>query len=163
MKRQASIPRKTKPSRKRDRFVTRAIEETEFLAVDLVIISSRRIDLVAPAFGQHVGVMRNEKIGRKTILLLSTGGYVPQEDNIDKLINKLIFSQVKLIQALPKEARQQWDNAATRTFDIGIQSGQSPIVYEMRLAKQTISAVAAVGGSIQITVYGSVQKELLPT
>jgi hypothetical protein len=138
------------------------VEETEFLAVDLVIVSSRRIDLVAPAFGRHVSVMRNEKIGRKTILLLSTGDYTTH-NNIDKRINKLILSQVKLVQALPKEARQQWDNATTRTFDVGIQAGKSPTVYEMRLTRQTVSAVAAVGGSIQITVYGSVQRELLQT
>ena len=163
MKRQANTPGKTKLSRKRDRFVAQAIEETEFLAVDLVIVSSRRIDLVAPAFGKHVSVMRNEKIGRKTILLLSTGEYMPQNNNIDKRINTIILSQVKLVQALPKEARQQWDNATTRTFDIGIQAGKSPTVYEMRLTRQTISAVSAVGGSIQITVYGSVQRELLQT
>ena len=163
MKRQAGTSGKAKPSRKRDHLVTRAIEETEFLAVDLVIVSSRRIDLLIPAFGQHVSVMRNEKIGRKTILLLSTGGYVPHDDNIDKRINKLLLSQIKLIQALSKEARQQWDNATTRTFDIGIQAGKSPTVYEMRLTRQAVSAVSEVGGSIQITVYGSVQRELLQT
>lgn len=162
MKRQASTPGKAKPSRKRDRFVARAIEETEFLAVDLVIVSSRRIDLLVPAFGKQVGVMRNEKIGRKTILLLSTGAYMTH-NNIDKRINNLILMQVKLVQALPKEAMQQWDNATTRTFDIGIQAGKSPTVYEMRLTRQTVSAVSAVGGNIQITVYGSVQKELLQT
>ena len=163
MKRQTSTSGKAKPSRKRDRLVARVIEETEFLAVDLVIVSSRRIDLLAPAFGRHVSVMRNEKIGRKTILLLSTGEYTPQNNNIDKRINNIILSQVKLVQAFPKEARQQWDNAMTRTFDIGIQAGKSPTLYEMRLARQTVSAVSEVGGSIQITVYGSVQREFLQT
>lgn len=161
MKRQANTPRKANLLRKQRRFVTRVVEETDFLAVDLEIVSMRRIDLLAPAFGKHVGVMRHEKVGKKTVLLLSTGGYVPFDDNIDKLINKLILSQVKLVQVLPKEARQQWDNAITRTFDIGIQAGKKPPVYEMRLAKRTVAAVSAVGGSVQITIYGSVQKQLL--
>lgn len=163
MKRQAGTPGKANPSRKQERFVTRMEEETEFLAVDLVIVSRRQIDLLATAFGKHVSVMRNEKIDKKTVLLLSMGEYVPHDDNIDKLINKLILSQVKLVQALPKEARQQWDNATTRTFDIGIQAGKSPRVYEMRLEKRTISAVSTVGGNVQITVYGCLQRQLLPS
>ena len=161
MKRRASTSGKANPSRKPDRFVTRVIEETEFLAIDLEIVSRRRIDLLAPAFGEHVGVNRNEKVGKKTVLLLSTGRYVRYDDDIDKMVNALILSQVKLVQALPKEARQQWDNATTRTFDIGIQAGKRPSAFEIRLASQTMSAVSAVGGSVQITIYGIVQKEFL--
>ncbi|HKY53248.1 MAG TPA: hypothetical protein VJM08_03030 [Anaerolineales bacterium] len=158
MKRQSSTAGKTNLSRKRGRFVTRVMEETEFLAIDLEIVSSRRIDLLVPAFGEHVGVNRNEKIGKKTVLLLSTGRYVRYDDDIDKMINKLILSQVKLVQTLPKEARQQWDNATTRTFDIGIQAGKRPSAYEIRLASRTVSAVSAVGARVQITIYGSLQR-----
>ena len=158
MKRQTNPSKTPDLSRKRERFITRESQETHFLAVDLEIISRRPLHLLVPAFGDHIGVLRNEKLGRKNVLLLSTGAYVSHDDNIDKLVNKLISSQVKLVQALPAEAREQWDNATTRTFDIGIQAGKKPAVYEIKLAPRTFSSISAIGGSIQITVYGSVRR-----
>lgn len=130
--------------------------ETQFLAIDLEIVSRRKIDLLAPAFGANVGINRNEKIGGEHVLLLSTGGKTPFNEDFNKLINQTILGQVKLVQKLPEVARKQWDAARTKTFDIGIQAGAAPHVFEVRLTKQTISAVSAVGGGIQFTIYGAV-------
>ena len=136
------------------RRATRVELETMFLAVDLEIVSRRRIDQLVPAFGANVGINRDVKVGKDHILLLSTGGRTSFSPDFNKLINHIILTQIKLVHKLPEVARKQWDNARTKTFDIGIQAGSTPHVFEVRLTKQTISAVWEVGGSIQFTVYG---------
>ena len=128
--------------------------KTEFLAVDLEIVSRRKIDQLVPAFGANVGINRDVKVGKDHILLLSTGGRTSFSPDFNKMINHLILTQIKLVHKLPEVARKQWDNARTKTFDIGIQAGVAPHVFEVRLTKQTISAVREVGGSIQFTLYG---------
>ena len=128
--------------------------ETQYLAVDLEIVSRRKIDQLVPAFGANVGINRDVKVGKDHILLLSTGGRTSFSPDFNKMINHIILTQIKLVRKLPEVARRQWDNARTKTFDIGIQAGSAPHVFEVRLTKQTISAVWEVGGSIQFTVYG---------
>jgi hypothetical protein len=130
--------------------------EAQFLAVDLEIVSRRQIDQLAPAFGDNVGINRNEQVGKDHILLLSTGGKTPFSEDLNKMINQTILMQVKLVHKLPEVARKQWDDARTKTFDIGIQAGGGPHVFEVRLTKQTILAVSAVGGCIQFTICGAV-------
>jgi len=130
--------------------------ETQFLAVDLEIVSRRQIDQLAPAFGTNVGINRNEKVGKDYVLLLSTGGNAPLSEDFNKLINQSILMQVKLVHKLPEVARKQWDDARTKTFDVGIQAGGGPHVFEIQLTEQTISAVSAIGGSIQFTIYGAI-------
>jgi len=142
---------------KRTRQLEKIVEpETQFLAVDLEIVSRRQIDQLAPAFGANVGINRNVKVGKDYVLLLSTGGKTPFSEDFNKMINQTILMQVKLVHKLPEVARKQWDDARTKTFDIGIQAGGKPHVFEVRLTKQTTSAVSAVGGSIQFTIYGAV-------
>ena len=144
----ASSPKRSIPR-------TASVEpKTEFLAVDLEIVSRRKIDQLVPAFGRNVGINRNVKVGKDHILLLSTGANTPFNPDFNKMINHIILSQIKLVHKLPGIARKQWDDARTKTFDIGIQAGSEPHVFEIRLTKQTISAVSEVGGSIQFTVYG---------
>ena len=152
-----SQPAKNTSSPKRGiQRATRMESETEFLAVDLEIVSRRKIDQLVPAFGRNVGINRNVKVGKDNILLLSTGASTPFSPDFNKMINHIILSQIKLVHKLPELARKQWDDARTKTFDIGIQAGSEPHVFEVRLTKQTISAVSEVGGSIQFTIYGVV-------
>jgi hypothetical protein len=160
--RNSSMKRKTqtaksasKPKRVAQRGA-RVESETQFLAIDLEIVSRRQIDQLVPAFGANVGINRNEKVGKDHVLLLSTGGKTPFSEDFNKMINQTILRQVKLVHKLPEVARKQWDDARTKTFDIGIQAGGEPHVFEVRLSKQTISAVSAAGGSIQFTIYGAV-------
>src|SRR5215207_1215347 len=71
--------------------------ETQFLAVDLEIVSRRKIDQLVPAFGANVGINRNEKVGKDHVLLLSTGGRAPFSPDFNKLINHIILMQIKLV------------------------------------------------------------------
>jgi hypothetical protein len=155
MKRKSQTAKSTSSPKRTTQLGARVEAETQFLAVDLEIVSRRQIDQLVPAFGANVGINRNAMVGKDHVLLLSTGGKTPFSQDFNKLINNIILTQIKLVHKLPEIARKQWDDARTKTFDIGIQAGSTPHVFEVRLTKQTISAVSEVGGSIQFTVYGA--------
>lgn len=156
MKRNSQTAKSTSSPKRTIQRAARVELKTEFLAVDLEIVSRRKIDQLVPAFGANVGINRDAKVGKEHVLLLSTGGKTPFSEDFNKMINQIILMQVKLVHKLPEIARKQWDAARTKTFDIGIQAGGGPHVFEVRLTRQTISAVSAVGGSIQFTIYGAV-------
>jgi hypothetical protein len=156
MKRRTQTAKSASRPKRAAQLGARVEPETQFLAVDLEIVSRRQVDRLAPAFGANVGINRNEKVGKDHVLLLSTGGKMPFSEDFNKMINQTILMQVKLVHKLPEVVRKQWDAARTKTFDIGIQAGGRPHVFEVRLTKQTISAVSAIGGSIQFTIYGAV-------
>jgi hypothetical protein len=67
---------------------------------------------------------------------------------------------VALIEALPRAARRSWNDATSRTFDIGIEAGPDHIEGEgsrafedVCLEPGTVRAVARVNGRILVTVY----------
>jgi hypothetical protein len=58
------------------------------------------------------------------------------------------------IAALSPLARQCWNRASRRTFDIGIQAGMGPRPFEdVQLTPETLLGIASIGGQLQVTVY----------
>jgi hypothetical protein len=67
-----------------------------------------------------------------------------------------ILEFVRQIEALPPAAREFWNAATRRVFDIGFESGQEPhcpFHANYRLSPEVLGAVARVGGEIGITMY----------
>jgi hypothetical protein len=65
----------------------------------------------------------------------------------------LIGSFCNLVDCLPTAARQRWDDAFAKVFDLGYESGGGPHSYQSELRPDTIAAVARVGASIRVTIY----------
>jgi hypothetical protein len=58
------------------------------------------------------------------------------------------------IAALSPVARQCWNRASKRTFDIGIQAGIGGRPFEeVQLTSETLLGIASIGGRLQVTVY----------
>jgi hypothetical protein len=65
-----------------------------------------------------------------------------------------VIALVRMVRGLSRAARRCWNEATSRTFDIGIQAGMSPYSFEgVELREETIEGVAQVGGRIKITLY----------
>jgi hypothetical protein len=61
---------------------------------------------------------------------------------------------LKYIRGLRGDARACWKQAHQRVFDIGIQAGGPGRAFEqVRLTSATLRDIAAVGATIQVTVY----------
>jgi hypothetical protein len=72
----------------------------------------------------------------------------------DREPNRSVRALLQRVARLPPAARRCWNEATSRTFDIGIQAGGGPHYYQkVHLTRQTVEAVARVGGRILVTVY----------
>jgi len=127
---------------------------TEFLAVDLEIVSRSNLDRLIQALGMQDGVNRNEQVNQDHIVLLGLGMEAPSYE-AEPYINFIIQAAAALVEKLPKAARRLWDQAQTKTFDIGIQAGKQPRTFEVHIDTSTITALGRVGSGIQITIYGA--------
>jgi hypothetical protein len=77
-----------------------------------------------------------------------------------KTADRKVMELVALIDSLPRAARKCWNEAAVRTFDIGIQAGPEvesskvfPAFDHVTLAPDTLRAVSRLKGRIQVTIY----------
>jgi hypothetical protein len=123
--------------------------ETRYLNVDLEISGRRNlqplVDALAPqAFALHAGF----HAGRHRAALELSG---VARMNADATIQRL----AALVKALPRPARQLWNAAERRDFNIGIQAGREPYSFECPIGNGALRAAAAVGARVVITVYGS--------
>lgn len=77
-------------------------------------------------------------------LVLPTGAMDP-----DPLIRQF----VPLIRGLPPAAREVWDRATRRVFDIGFQSRREPASATHLLTAAALREVVEIGAEIAVTVY----------
>ena len=124
-------------------------EQTHLANVDLDVTSRRPLGPLAAAFGQRVVILYVGGERRHYAAHFELRESYKPSRNADALIRRF----VELIRKLPDDARQLWDNARSREFNIGIECGMVPHSHEMRLRSTTLEAVATVGGSIVITTY----------
>ncbi|HEX9894385.1 MAG TPA: hypothetical protein VGA78_10700 [Gemmatimonadales bacterium] len=128
----------------------RDYDETTFLNVDLDIYSRSRLEPLVEAFGEQVLV---HYVGREGSRHSAHLALAESSDVADDMI----LSLVALVRSLPRSARQLWNRAQTREFNVGIQAGKRPYSHELRLEPQTLEAVARVRGRIVITTYGATE------
>ena len=60
----------------------------------------------------------------------------------------------QLIQKLTPKIRKLWDEAESRSFDIGFESPKNGHYYWGAVSQKAVRAAAKVGAQIAITVYG---------
>jgi len=65
----------------------------------------------------------------------------------------VILEFVRIVRLLPPDARQAWDAASRRVFDIGLQSGRHPLLQSYNIGIETLRAAAEIGASIAVTIY----------
>jgi hypothetical protein len=118
--------------------------ERFFLNVDLDVDSSEDLGPLAAAF-EPVAYSLERPFGHASFELNVPVSPVEPEP--------LILEFVRLVIQLPSSAREIWDRASRRVFDIGIQSGRRPFRETYRLAPGALRAAADVGAEIAVTVY----------
>jgi hypothetical protein len=126
-------------------------EQTEFLNVDLDVVSRVSLEPLVAALGDRVIVLHIGREGRRHSAHLEAGGSAYKMD-ADRRVRRL----VALVKSLPAAARALWNKAESREFNVGIQAGLRPRASEFRLRSETLAAVASVRGQVVITVYAPV-------
>ncbi len=111
-----------------------------------------------------------EIAGRTSLALLCTelsprmfALYRGHEDKLDRAhyetrvehdtAEACIRSMLRTIGRLGPKARACWRAASVRDFNIGIESGAKPFLFEVPISAPTLARVAKLGARIVLTVY----------
>ncbi|MBS1803620.1 MAG: hypothetical protein JST28_09640 [Acidobacteria bacterium] len=125
----------------------RKLDESVFLNVDLEIFSQTDLKPLADALKKSLTVhfLGIEFGKQKAYFALATQPKTPDE---------AIIRYCKLVQTLPSSKRKIWDDAESRSFDIGFESPKRGRYFWGAVTSEAIRAASAVGAQIAITVYG---------
>jgi hypothetical protein len=124
-------------------------DETQFLNVDLDIEAPFDLAPLVAALGDAVFELHSGIVGDRFETHLELAGESIQPGSADIAIG--VF--VRLLSQLTPDAKQLWDRATRRDFNIGIQGGRTPHAFEVALPRDVLAAVADLGARIVITVY----------
>lgn len=129
-------------------------QHTCFLNVDLDIESKYDISAIIRDFGDKVFILNDEPY--------SEGSYNLSVELNDSWCQQdpegLILGYIELIKNFSDDAKDAWNRAHKKSFDLGYECGFQPYSINNELSNSTINAVASVGASVIFTLY-SVQKE----
>lgn len=142
------------PSTLRRRKTRAQLPQTHYLATDLEVVSRKSLAAYRLALGKR-SVNRDSATERGRVILVGIGGRWRDGDTVDQAMNRDVMATVRFVRSLPVDARAEWDRAATRTVDIGIQAGMEPNPFEIRLTPKTLKAIDEIGAHVQVTVYAA--------
>jgi hypothetical protein len=141
----------TKAAARRRAITPAKTEAALFLNIDLDIRSRESLAALAAAWPW---AQRPRQLNGRTNtrwLILSPRGNPRTAEAAVRLL-------LAHIADLPRSARECWNRATTRTFDIGVQAG--PIAFEgVQLDAATLRSISAIGGRVQVTVYPAQPEE----
>lgn len=83
------------------------------------------------------------------------GGY---RGNTRLTADREIDALLDLIDHLPAGARQLWQRADARVFDIGVQAGFHPHSYALKLPSRTIRRLANARATVAVTTYAAMTR-----
>jgi hypothetical protein len=122
--------------------------DTRYLNTDLEIESKSDLSAIVQEFGDDVIVLyHGERRGYQHASFEIESGATSA--GADEIINTFC----ELVENLSKEVREIWEGCCSRVFDIGYEGGSSPQNFRSEIRASTIQRVAAIGGSIVITIY----------
>ena len=120
--------------------------EVHYLNTDLEIESQSDLSQIVEEFGEDVLVLYHGEIrGYQHGSFEIPGG----STDADATINYFCT----LVEQLPKDAREIWDECCSRMFDIGYESGSAPQTFRSEIRAATIQRVAKIGAGVVITIY----------
>ena len=130
------------------------VDATAFLNVDFIIYSQSNLQTLVDALGNKVIVMHVSKVKRTFEAHLELSGSCLPSSSYQISPDSLILKFCKLIDGLPPEARELWDTAKLRIFDVGIATPNRNMFYSSTICEKAIKASAAINAQITLTVYG---------
>ena len=130
---------------------------TSFLNVDLDIWSNEPMGPLVRALGRDIFDLHVGPEGAGYSAHLEVSGSIARGGAEGR-----IREFVRRIEALPARARRLWDGAQRREFNIGIDAGWKPRVFELKLKPATLRQAALVKAAIVVTIY-AVREDERPT
>ncbi|MGA3372721.1 MAG: hypothetical protein ABSC48_13275 [Terracidiphilus sp.] len=138
------------------------LDKTRFLNVDLDVRSKSDLQPLADAMGKKVIVLHVGRFKRTYEAHLELSGSPLPQVRHPKSPEMLILGFCRLVQELPPGARELWDSAKTRTFDIGIEAPGPSNCYWSAISPKALRAASEINAHIAVTVYGPMKRAKVP-
>ncbi len=123
-----------------------SFDETHRLGTELEVVADFDLTPLLEHLGSRVAVIRNSvDAGRHTLWLQ----HVPTEGNLDDAVRRY----ATMIEALPAQARDLWNNSVDRCLNTGVQGGLTPPSYALELSSSLMALEVRIGARHQFTVY----------
>jgi hypothetical protein len=122
-------------------------DKTHLMEVHLDIQSNVNLQPLADAFGTDIQVHYSK--------LVNGGVYEARVglSEFHEFPDRTVTLLCKAVCELPESARNLWDSASVRTFDIGIEAAVRS-TYWFALTPKTLKTLAELGAQVVVTVYG---------
>jgi hypothetical protein len=134
----------------------RTLDKTRFLNVDLRIYSKRDLQPLVTAMGEKFQLLFAGRERRMYKAQLELEGANPKSPEA------AIRRYCELIRQLPAQARELWDTARSREFDVGIEAPGPTHYYWFSVAPSVIKAAAEINAFITVTIYGPMKGAKAP-
>jgi hypothetical protein len=119
---------------------------TMFLNVDIDIHAEAGLDELLRTFGSFVLVLNQTE---KDASFELAQEYSTLDDTLINLI--------QLVQSLPLEAKNIWNECDFRKFNIGIQCGHGCYETSFPISEKTLTLLASIQAEIAVTIYASLE------
>jgi hypothetical protein len=120
--------------------------EVKYLNTDLEIESKNDLSKIVEEFGEDVLVLHHGEIrGYQHASFEIAGGSTDADASINSFCT--------LIEGLPREVREIWDQCVSRVFDLGYEGGTSLQNFRSTIKASTIQRVATINAGFVITIY----------
>ena len=122
------------------------MNNVRYLNVDLLINSKESLTPIIESFGEDVVALYNGKWGEHYRANFEIGGS-------HAAANEDISYFCTVVDSLEGKAKELWDNAFSKEFDIGFESGCGKESYSTVINASIIKRAANIGAAINITIY----------
>ncbi len=122
------------------------MSNVRYLNVDLLINSKDDLTPIVESFGEDVVALYNGSWGEHFRANFEiAGSHAAASEDISYFCT--------LVNCLEGKAKVLWENAFSKEFDIGFESGEGKESYNTELKKSVINRISEIGASVSITIY----------
>lgn len=120
-----------------------------FITLDVDIVSEEDLTPLASYFEEPAFVLGNQCVDGLFYLSLEPCWFAADEKTPENCAKFF----VEEIAKLPRELKDLWNRAKSKTFDFGFESGNALPYYKGEISQETLAKVVAVGANLIITIY----------
>lgn len=120
-----------------------------FITLDVDVVSEEDLTPLASYFEEPAFVLENQYVNGLFYLRLEPCWFSTEEKTPENCAKFF----VEEIAKVPKDLKDLWNRAKSKTFDFGFESGNALPYYQGEISHEVLAKVVAVGANFIITIY----------
>jgi hypothetical protein len=124
-------------------------EPTQFANIDLELYDTRPLDEFIVAWDDDICVLYHGEWGQGWQLSIEVSAMASTPEDTAREF-------IRLIHALTPALRERWDALQDRVFDLGVNAGLEPRMWNTSLSPEMLVAIGELGARLVFTVYAPI-------